>query len=373
MADEPKATDESDLEGPPAPESGAAPVDELDPELIKLPRAKTRIRPIMAMAVIGICLTLGWRLSSDLRFSRLGDPQRIDDAQALNSDNENQFVELTLRPDRPQALRVIPNRATSGQVIVPVLGSQGRMWILLPATPWGGSADDTSEVYRGRLSRLDDMDFYDSLRERVAKETAALRPIALDKVRLALTSKVLEVSDVSGDKYTLAPTTAVQVEEVASQKVRILAVATDPYRDQASWSLALQNAGLLPPAMAPVTSTPSSWTFDVPAPAGLDAVNAALRENKLFAAVASEIRSVRVGTWADLELDGGDILMGVAAPGMVIQNISVSAPPLVAKGAFLLDTTEAPGTYWYVIIIVLALAAFGMIFLSALAQSIRRR
>ena len=356
----------------PSDEPTEADPDELDPELVKLPRPKTRIRPIMAMAIIGICLTIGVRLSGDLRFSRLGDPETVDSVASLNSDHENSFVEIHVRPDRTQALRVIPTRSSSGQVLVPTLGNEGMLWLLLPTTAWNAKAA-TDEVYQGRISRLADMNFHDSLKSHVSKGTVALRPISLAEVRQALAANTLEVADVSGDGFIVQPTTAVQISEIASNRVRILAVATDPYRDEASWSLALQSAGILPAETAPVSSTTTSWTFDVPAPLGASDITAKLRAAKLFAAQAAEIRSTRRGIWSELGVDGDDVILGNAKPGFRTQSVSVSAPPLVASGAFLLDTTEEPGTYWYVIMIVLALAAFALLFATALFQTIRRR
>ncbi len=345
--------------------------NELDPELVKLPRAKTRIRPIMAMAIIGICLTIGLRLSSDLRFSQQGEALQVTSVGDLNAGHENQFVEIRLRPDRPQALRVVPSRATSGQVLMPVMGAAGAMWVLLPPTPW--TADHaTNDVYRGRLSRLADMDFHDALVAHVASGTIALRPIALEQVQTALSKSLMEVSDVSGDHFTVKATTEVQIQEVATEMVRVHAVSSDPYKDEASWVLALQNAGLLLEETSPISSTPNSWTFHVPAPDGLAAVSTKLRDSKLFAAEATEIRNTREGTWSELGLDGEDIVLGNPVSGFHTEQVAVASAPLVASDAFLLDTTEKPGTYWYVIIIVLGLAAIALLFAAALYQTLRR-
>ncbi len=345
---------------------------ELDPELINLPRPKTRIRPIMAMAIIGICLTIGVRLGSDLLFSRKGEPIVVDGVSELSSDLENEYIELTLRPDRVQALRVLPSRSTSGHVLMPTLGTGGKVWVLLSETAWGADGD-TSERYRGRLSRLSDMSFADTLRSHVKKGTVAMRPIALDEIRRAIGEKSSEVADVSGDRFVLSAATDVHIAETATDRVRLLAVSSEPYVDEASWSFALESAGLLPQGTAPVSTTPTSWTFDVPAPNGLAGVTATLREAKLFAAKASEIRNTREGTWGELSLDGGDVLLGKARPGFRTLSVAVRAAPVVGSGAYLLDTTEKPGDYWYVIIIVLGLFAIALVFAAALAQAIRRR
>ncbi len=354
-------------------DTNKSPADnELDPELVKLPRAHTRIRPIMAMAIIGICLTIGLRLSSDLRFSQQNDVIQVASVGELSASHENRFIEIPLHADHPQALRVVPSRATSGQVLVPVMGVAGKMWILIPATPW--TADHaTNNVYQGRLSRLADMDFHDVLVAHVGSGTIALRPIALDEVQTTLSKSLMEVSDVSGDRFVVKATTEVQIQEVATGLVRVHAVSSDPYQDEASWVLALQNAGLLLEETSPISSTPNSWTFHVPAPNGLAAVTAKLRVSRLFAAEATEIRNTREGTWSELALDGEDIVLGNLVSGFRTERVAIASAPLVATNAFLLDTTEHPETYWYVIIIVLGLAAIALLFAAALYQTIRRK
>jgi hypothetical protein len=344
---------------------------EIDPELIKLPRRKSTVRPISAVAIIAICLTLSFRLLSDLSFSRQGEqPTEVTSLDALGADLENQFIEIEARPDRPQALRIIPNGKTTGQVLMPVLGTAGKLWILIEASPWNEEVR-TDERYRGRLMRLDDLGYDEAIRARIKTGLLVPRPIALSEIREALRSTSGEVHDASGDSFPVGPGTSLRYQEIAADTVRILAVSTDPYNDEAGWRLALQSAGILNENVGAVSSTTDSWTFDVKATGGLAEVNEKLVAARLFAASISEVTKTREGKWSDLSLDGEDILMGEARVGFVASNITLGLAPRIDANAYVLNTTEEPETYWYVPALVLMLAGLGFLFAFGLYRRMR--
>ena len=346
--------------------SGSA---EIDPELVKLPRRKSTVRPITALAIIAICLTLTLRLVSDLNFSRESEqPTKVASIEALNGDLENQFIEIEARPDRPQALRLIPNSKTTGQVLVPVVGTAGKLWILLEASPWN-EAPRSDERYRGRLMRMDDLGFDEPLKARFKSGLYVPRPIALAEVRGAL--RGASIHDAAGDSFSVGPDTRVHYQEIAADTIRILAVSTDPYNNEAGWRLALQEAGILNEDVGAVSSTPNSWTFDVKAPGGLAEVNKKLVAARLFAASASEITTTREGLWSELSLDGDDILMGQARVGFEANKISVALAPRLDANAYVLNTTEEPGTYWYVLALIVLLAGLGFLFAFGLYRKMR--
>ena len=348
------------------------PSSELDPELIKLPRPKARIRPLLAAAILLLCLTLVVRLLDDLSFSRQSEtPRSLEPGAELTGDDLNDYIEITAHPDRPQALRLLPSGKSTGPVLVPARGHQGALWLLLPTTPWhAGSHYD--ERYQGRLLAMDDVDFEPALRSHVKKSATVPRPIPLASVRRALADKSQEIADAVGDRFELSPDALVRVEEIYANKVEILAAATDPYNSEQSWTLALVNAGLLPQDEGPVTSTTSSWTFHVPAPEGLAAVQAQLREAKLFAARAAEIRQSREGKVSELSLEGDQIHLRDVQQGYEVREVFIALPQPLAKNALVLDTTEKPSTYWYVLPLVLFLALIAGIFAMGLGREILR-
>ena len=354
------------------PEDKDAPASssEIDPELVKLPRRKSTVRPISAVAIIAICLTLSIRLLSDLSFSRAGkSPTAVTSLESVDDDLENQFIEIEAKPDRPQALRLIPNRKTTGQVLVPVLGSAGKLWILLEASPWNEEVR-SDERYRGRLMRMDDLGFDEPLKLRFKSGELVPRPIALSEIREALKTKSGMVHDAAGDALKVSADTYVRYKEIAPERVRILAVSTDPYKDEAGWILALQSAGILS-ARSAVSNTGDSWTFDVTAAGGLAEVKQKLKAARLFAASASEVSGTREGRWSDLSLDGDDILMGQARVGFEAKLISLGLAPTIDSNAYVLNTTEEPETYWYVPVLVFALGALGLLFAFGLYRKMR--
>ncbi len=358
MGDSPKETQPKD-ELPKDKDSGAT---QIDPELVKLPRRKSTVTPVSALAIMAICLTLTIRLLSDMSFSREGEqPTAVASLDQLDSDLENNFIEIEAKPDRPQALRLLPSGKTTGQVLVPVLGTDGKLWILLEASPWN-EAPRADERYRGRLMRMDDLRFDEPLKARFKAGKLVPRPIPLTEVRQALRSTSTEVHDASGDAFSVQPDTLVSYREIAVNTIRVLAVSTDPYNDEAGWRLALQGAGILNEGESAVSSTPESWTFDVEAAGGLTEVKNKLETARLFAALATEITATHEGRWSELSLDGEDILMGEARVGFAASNITLALAPRLDANAYVLNTTEVPETYWYVPVLVFVLAGLGFLF-----------
>lgn len=354
---------------PELPKETVAEHSAIDPELIKLPRPKTRVRPVTALAIVGICLTLTVRLFSDLQFSRNdADAVSVANLADLGEEFENSFVEIEARPDRPQALRVIPSRRETGQVLVPVLGTAGKLWLLLEASPWNEEAR-TDERYRGRLTRLSSVDFSEALQTRLKSSKQIPRPIALSEIRNALQNKTKQVHDGAGDRFELHADTVVSLKETATNRTRIVAVTTDSYKDEDGWRLALQNANLLQIGSQAISSTPSSWTFDVEGQ--VQEVSDKLVVAKLFAAKAMLIETTRVGRWSELALDGDDILLGQARVGFHTSGLALGLAPQLHGQSYVLNTTETPDTYWYVPLLFSVLALFGLLFAFAFYRRVR--
>src|SRR5688500_17519623 len=95
--------------------------DELDPELIKLPRRRGRIGPVMALAVVVLAAVILWRLRGDLAFSRQDATPRPIDIRALATAAPDRFVALTARPDRSRMLHIFASRARDGHRVAPLL------------------------------------------------------------------------------------------------------------------------------------------------------------------------------------------------------------------------------------------------------------
>src|SRR6187397_923712 len=77
------------------------PKDEVDPELLVLPRPRARIGWLLAFSVVVFCAYFMVRLRADLVFSRAGaDPTRLHSiAEAVAADPED-YVSVEVVPDR---------------------------------------------------------------------------------------------------------------------------------------------------------------------------------------------------------------------------------------------------------------------------------
>jgi hypothetical protein len=84
------------------------------------------------------------------------------------------------------------------------------------------------------------------------------------------------------------------------------------------------------------------------------------------------VSNVREGRWSELSIDGEDVLLGQARVGFVASDISLGLVPVLDASAYVLNTTEAPGIYWYVPVLVLVLAGLGLLFAFGLYRKMRR-
>src|SRR5262245_4607853 len=75
--------------------------DELDPELLKLPRKGIRIGWLLALSVVVFCTFLMIELRRDLAYSREGDdPTALESVEQVRDADLNTYVEIDAVPDR---------------------------------------------------------------------------------------------------------------------------------------------------------------------------------------------------------------------------------------------------------------------------------
>lgn len=349
--------------------------DALDPELIKLPRPSTRIRPIMAIAIVLICIVLIVRLWDDLQFSRQGEMVVVDSIADLSEDLVESYVEIEATPDRQQAIRLLPSRKTTGPILMPIIGHNKDLWIVVHPTPWTEDIR-TDERYQGRLSRISDQSFYDPIREYYNSKTIVARPIAIEEVRKSLSAKSPRILDLAGESFEISANNTVRFLERSTSKVRVIANAGANYINEETWRIALENAGLFeganPIDRTAVSHTTDSWTFELPLRSGIVEIEEMLTSARLFAAKAEEIVATRTGTWAELSLDGDEVVMGKAKPGFELKSIALGLAMEINADTYVLNTTENPQTYWYMLALVLFLAAIAAIFIFGIVATLRR-
>jgi hypothetical protein len=343
-------------------ETGAPWPGGVDPELTKLPRKSASLSPYLAGALVALCALLMFRLRADLTFSREAEPQKLSNFDEIAAADLNSFVEFEGVPDRAQALRITASESQNGVLLAPVFGARGKLWIVLPGSPFLEEVR-YDEFYRGRLMSLADMPFAEVLDDYLRSDNLIERPFDTKTIEAALRAEATSLRDHAGDDVAISSTTPVKLFETSVENVEVTVSLTEDHPDEAGWTLALQNTGLLPAAGRPVSSTDTSWTYHVVAPSGsVEHVRRILLDAQLWSATATAIHRTREGTWKDLNLDGEDLLLGEPQSGFRPTGISVFAPPPLVEDARILVTTERPDELWYVLPLFLLLSGFALLF-----------
>jgi hypothetical protein len=347
--------------------------DEIDPELLVLPRPRARIGWLLAVSVIVFCGYFMFRLRGDLVFSRAGDdPTRLRSiAEAAAADPED-HVSVEAVPDRAFLLRVFASEAKDGHRLAPVLGSGDRLWIMFDGSHWDAPAA-YDEVYQGRVKRLGDLPFYGDLVEHLATMQRLPRGVKLAALRAALEGSAMWLQDIGGDRIPLASDTAVAVGERVAGQAAVTVFRTDAQRDESAWRHALEATGLLAPGAPLVDTRQDAWTFQVAAPEGVDAVEARLVAARLFAARAEPYDRTLRSTWGKLSASAAGLTVGgTLVPWSSITVAAIETPRSAPADARVIITTEAPGDYWYLIPVYLVFAIIALLFGWALVRALRQ-
>lgn len=349
------------------------PRDEVDPELLVLPRPRARIGWLLAVSVIVFCAYFMIRLRGDLLFSRAGEqPARLGSIAAAAAASPEDFVAVEAVPDRAFLLRVYASDAGDGHRLAPVLGSGDRLWIMFDGSHWDARAA-YDEVYRGRVKRLGDLPFYGDLVDHLATMQRLPRGVKLTAMRAALERRATALEDIGGDRIALAPDTPVLIGERVAGQASVTVFRTDSQRDESAWRHALEAARLIAPGAPLAEVARDSWTFRVAAPEGVDAVEARLVAANLFAARAEPYDRTHRTTWGKLAASGDGLsVAGTAVPWASVTAVAVETPRSAPADARVIITTEAPGDYWYLIPVYLIFAAIALLFAWALVRALRQ-
>lgn len=351
--------------------------NEVDPELLVLPRPRAVIGPLLSLSVLVFCAYFLVRLKSDLVFAHAGpEPTRVQSPIDVLRADLDSYVELEAVPDLAAILRVYASEARDGHRLAPVFGSRDRLWILFGGNQWVEPATYDERV-RGRVKELGDLPFYDALVAELARARVprALEPAAAFQA-LARGAGPVEVRDVAGDPVALEPDTPVTVIERAVGEARVVGFATDTLPDEGAWRAALERAGVIASGVPLEKKTDATWSFRVPAPEGIEPIAARLVAARLFAARAEPVDRTYRATWRDLKAEGNDLVLPQGGAPELVQAASIRAfvaeahrraPP----GARVLVATDRPEDYWHVTALYAVLGALALLFAWALWRGLR--
>ena len=333
--------------------------DAIDPDLIKLKRARPKIGVITAAGLVFLCAYFLLRLNPDRRFSGAdAKPGAVTVGEVLSGNIAlDRYVSVEVEPLMAHAIRTTTAKGSLGLRVVPARGTGDKLWLVLSGDGWEPPAQ---RAYVGRLRKLGDLAFAPSLDEFADTNP---RPVfaTAEAVRAGLATG--KITAVTGDE--VAPRDrdriAFDVEEPGVARI----VATINERLNADgWAAALAKAGI---QTKPGVGGTEQVRFDVELPvadvqAKLETANKE-QDAKLWAARVEPITHHVEKTWAELREQP-------LPPGVDLVGIYVGRG--IPGDAYALITGEKPEDYWYVLPVTIALALIGLTFAWALVRAVKR-
>jgi len=388
---------------PAQPDRSAGPAAGDADEFAHIPRARGR-HPIIALGGALLAFFLVFHERRELRYAMLGGtPLDVGRATALNTAAadglENRYVRVTGTPDRESALEIDTKGSWVFTQLFRVLGTGDRLFVHRPPSPLPAAMAE-SDVFEGRLIRVDDLSFATGIRKYFAATVSATHFFAPAAFSAALAGRppggTLAVSDLSGDPVTLAPSSLVVVDVVEPDQVRLglpkARFATDGEARAAITSRGGEivtalgeikgRAATSAPEAGPLSSTaepPVRWTFVARFPAAarqaaLDAIGNLDHD--------VEIRDARQPVQLRVEeisplASGGLVLRPGEGPAREVPAAAVAAvhtvePVVIPPDAYLLVEGDRPRQHLPTVLITAILVMFGAVNLVGLGRDLRR-
>ena len=345
---------------------------ELDPELVQLSRPYAGPGPVLSLSIVVFCAYIFINLWPDFRYWQQGQPTNFDartfGTAAVTAED---YVGVKGLPDYSLAVRVRTSRASDGYRLTRVLGTNGRLWLLVdgdalrPPAPSGQTEHTT-----GRLRRISDTRYASQLRTYVNKLEKQPHVVTATALKAALTSGAKQVQAPSGDQIPVQPTTHLSVAETLTGKA-LIRVSTDQFLDR-DWSKILVEAGILEPGGTHSHAGQFFVSYVVNAPNGLRDIDQRLFDAQLGLEAEPWSRQYET-TWADLAAGVSDLKIGQTTQiqWSDITNVTIRSEVRVPSDALVLIADEHPQRYWYVLPIYILLAVFAGLFVWAFVRSVR--
>ena len=362
-------------------EAGApVPKDEIDPDLVKLERTRSKIGLITAFGVVVLCIAFLLRLGPDRAFAGEGDPTPTTIADiAAGKHSTDELVTFDAEPVYAHAIRIVKTKGDLGARLVPARGTNDRVWLALQGDPW--DPPTTTSRYVGRLRKVSDVNFNDAIR---AFSTANARPVFAPPAAIRAGFANNSIQTVTGETVTVADGDRVAFELAESNRA-ILVVSLGGLRPNArAWSAAFQSAGMTVTELPArdIDASLSQVRFMVALPTS--EVAKKLVDGDFWGVRMEKVTTRYETTWGALEKSpaGGFTATSSATPESPAQQttipeaaidlVGVYARHEIPDDAYAVLTTERPGDYWYVMPITVILVGLALLFAWAFVRAIRR-
>lgn len=352
---------------PATPDPGAPiPKDAIDPELIKLKRARPKIGLVTSAGMIFLCAFFLMKLGDDRKFGGEGDAPRLVQVAdvAAGKVAAESFVEIPAEPMMSHAIRAAKGKGDPGLRVTPVRGSNERVWVVLDGVGWDAPA--TSNRYAGRLRLLKDIPFGAAVRAHAQANPRAVFAVA-DAVRAGFSSNAVRTVD--GDSITIKDSDKVAYDMVDPNLSIVVATFTPGTPDHAAlldagaWQKALDGLGITakPIAIDDKDKALGQARFDTQQ--SVVDVTQKLEGAKLWSARVEPVTRHQETTWGALK----------AAPlDPQVDLVGIYVTRAIPEDAYALIVGEVPQDYWYIMPITIVVGVIGLLFLYALIRTIKR-
>jgi hypothetical protein len=354
-------------------EEPGAPVakDAIDPDLIKLKRAPSKIGVITAAGIVFLCSVFLWRLNGDRRFGGHGDAKSVTVQQVLAGDVAAEaHVKLEAEPLMSHTIRTSAQKGGLGLRVAPVRGTGEMLWVVLPGNGW---EQPTKGPYKGRLRKISALPFAAALDEYA---TAHPRPTFATAAAVRAGFSTGKVTAVSGEPLSLTDGDKVALDVVDPGSALIVAALNERFPTTQAWTTALTGAGItIGAALTPPTGVTDQVRFEVTTAGAVATTTTKLEAAGLWAARVEPITRHYELTWGALKTSpatGFAVAQGVTIADGELDLVGLYTSKGIPDGAYALIEGEKPEDYWYVLPISIALALIGLMFLWALVRAVKR-
>lgn len=386
-----------------APQPGDQPEpddDELDPELLNLPRKRRRRRhPLVSVLVLGLSLYLIWFLRGDLAFffhSRTPtDVGHVTEALEQGRLKFNDYVRVEGAPDRKHAV-LLEARFGGYDTFFRLHRSKNRVFVQRHRAS-RTSDNKVSSIHVGQVVRFGGLPYRKSIRQYLSKSMSIAHEFSFKAIKAAKArggvAGPVELVDQDGETARLSADSEVWVNVVYPNEW-LVQFSKKVYTEET------QAIGMLTKLDLPAArdSEPSRmfWRFTVLAnPEQAKALMARFRDRKLHVGVVRRQLSYSA-KWDQLRVSGDTLLIDardptfpprfelregemvpvkekvVHVPKEAVQYITTASTFLVPDDAMVILADREPGDYWYYALLFFVLLGFSAVNCVILVQHIRR-
>jgi hypothetical protein len=355
----------------PVEEPGAPyPPDQLDPDLIKLPRPKLAVGAVSAAGVVFLCAFFAWKLNSDRRFGGAPEAPTRATVQDIASGKfgPDSHVVVDAEPLMAHAIRSATQKGSIGMRVVPARGSSEKLWLVLPGDGW---SEPSTGGYVGRLRPLEDLPIADSISAFLGANPRPMFAPA-SAVRAGFGSN--KVTTVAGDTISIRDTDKVGFDVIDPTSATIICSFNERHANTKACIEALSQAGITTTKTSHDGREQSRFLVAWPTPDAVTALRIKLETAKLWGITVEPVTQHHETTWAQLKTSPptGFTVAAATIPDAQLDLIGVYVSRSLPDGAFALIGGERPQDYWYVLPVTIVVLLIGLLFAWAFVRAVKR-